>query len=48
MEYEIEVKVNIPKEECEKFEEYLENKDFDFFRCLSENNAKIKIIKKSK
>lgn len=42
--YKIEVKVNISKDECEEFEESLKNKEFDFFRFLADNSAKIKIV----
>ncbi len=48
MEYKIEGKVNIPEDESLDFEESLKNKSFDFFRYLSENNAKIKIKKRNK
>lgn len=48
MQYKIEGKVNIPIDECDDFEKSLKNKDFDFFRYLSENDAKIKITKRNK
>ena len=48
MEYKIEGKVKIPLDECEDFEEALKNKDFEFFRYLSGNNAKIKVAKRNK
>lgn len=48
MEYKIEGRVRIPADECKEFEESLNNKSFDFFRYLSENNANIKIKKRNK
>lgn len=44
MKYKLEIKINISEEECTGFEDSLRNKDFDFFRYLADNNAKIKIV----
>ncbi len=48
MKYKIEGEVDILEEEHKDFELSLKNKSFDFFRYLSENNAKIEIRKRNK
>lgn len=45
MKYKLEINVEISEEECKEFENSLKEKEFDFFRYLADNDAKIKIIK---